>query len=829
MWTLLFLCGVLATHGVQGADRYMTTEAMNSTSDSPAVRCGGYLFGFSGTFYSPNYPNMYPEYTDCTWYIRADSPIVELEFSNVSIENHPTCGFDRIDIYDGSTIDSRLLGKVCGTNAATFHSTSSYLTVRFRSDSSVSLSGFRADFRVVGSCKYNCGYQVGNCSCSSRCGYFGNCCPDYNVYCPSTTASPDTTAQPSCRYNCGGHMGSCSCTSSCQYYGNCCHDYYSECQSTTETTVDPTTAGPSCRYNCGGHMGSCSCTSSCQYYGNCCHDYYSECQSTTETTVDPTTAGPSCRYNCGGHMGSCSCRSSCQYYGNCCHDYYSQCQSTTVDPTTAGPSCRYNCDRYMGSCSCTSSCQYYGNCCHDYYSECQSTTETTVDPTTAEPSCRYNCGGHMGSCSCRSSCQYYGNCCHDYYSYCYSTTDVTPTERPCGGSLFGSGTFSSPNHPGYYHNNAYCVWQIRSAYDQRIYLALTFLQLENCCSCDYIAVYDGPSVGSRYLGKACNNSLSSFKSSSNYMTVLFRTDGSVVGRGFNAEFKSTLQPSDGRVDCSSDMNIVIARSYLNSLGYDGHNLYLNDPHCRPRVSSYQVVFSFPINTCGNVRQFDNGRVVYTNSLRAYASISDEITRQPHLKLNVSCRMEQDSVSQILYHVNHSDSSSIMGTGRFNTSMAFYTSSSFYYKVTEVPYEVDLNQNLYIQVDLRKGNSSLVIFLDTCVASPSAFDFTTRPYYLVRNGCSVDNTYWAYVSGTRAYARFRFKAFKFLRATESVYIQCKVLICPASEYNSRCRRGCTKRIARDLGSRRDSETLLVGPIRLKDPEKKEEETDQQNKA
>ncbi len=53
------------------------------------------------------------------------------------------------------------------------------------------------------------------------------------------------------------------------------------------------------------------------------------------------------------------------------------------------------------------------------------------------------------------------------------------------------------------------------------------------------------------------------------------------------------------------MNIVIARSYLNSLGYEGHSLYLNDPHCRPQISSSQVVFSFPINTCGNIRKVDN--------------------------------------------------------------------------------------------------------------------------------------------------------------------------------------------------------------------------------
>lgn len=464
------------------------------------------------------------------------------------------------------------------------------------------------------------------------------------------------------------------------------------------------------------------------------------------------------------------------------------------------------------------------------------TTEDSWETTEGQRSCRHNCGYHLGSCSCSSSCEYNGNCCGDYYSYCYDYHSTTPshvTGGSCGGSLVGSGSFSSPNYPGYYYDNAYCVWQLRASSDQNIYLTFTYLQLENCCSCDYISVYDGPSVSSRFLGKVCNNSQSTFHSSSNYLTVLFRTDSSVVGRGFNAEFASSLSPGLGRVDCSSDnMNIVVSRSYLNSLGLDGHSLYLNDEYCRPQVSNYEVVFSFPINTCGTVRKFNNGRIVYTNAIRAYSSNYGEITRQSLFKLNVSCRMEQDSVSQIIYEVNHHDNVSISGSGKFNTSMAFYTSSNFYYKVTQVPYQVKLNQDLYVQVDLRRGDSTLVIFLDTCVASPSPHDFQTRTYDLIRNGCRVDSTFYSYSSGTHPYARFKFKAFQFLRATDHIYIQCKVLICPSSDYNSRCRRGCSirrRREAKELGPEHESETMVLGPIQLQEPEKKEEEPEKEEEA
>lgn len=57
----------------------------------------------------------------------------------------------------------------------------------------------------------------------------------------------------------------------------------------------------------------------------------------------------------------------------------------------------------------------------------------------------------------------------------------------------------------------------------------------------------------------------------------------------------------------------------------------------------------------------------------------------------------------------------------------------YTQVTEYPYKVELNQNLYVQVDVSRPDSNIILFLDTCVASKSPNDFVSRPYYLVRNG------------------------------------------------------------------------------------------------
>uniref|UniRef100_A0A3Q3R554 Uncharacterized protein n=1 Tax=Monopterus albus TaxID=43700 RepID=A0A3Q3R554_MONAL len=454
-------------------------------------------------------------------------------------------------------------------------------------------------------------------------------------------------------------------------------------------------------------------------------------------------------------------------------------------------SCRYNCGSNLGSCSCSSSCQYNGNCCYDYYSKNQCSAEkllhiriiVSAKKHLASHGNAYNrCPNLDTQTNVLLLFSNSSSLCNTSFLQIYliamTLVPLYPTlARPCGGSLVGSGNFASPNHPGYYYDNAYCVWYLKATTDQRISLVFTYLQLENCCSCDYISVYNGPSTSSQFLGKPEYYKLT-------YPYPLL-SSGQLKGLKYSKIIVNMIFLS-GRVNCSSDnMNITIEKTYLNSLGYDGHNLYLDDPQCRPQISRYQVVFSFPINNCGNVRKFENSRVVYTNTLRAYTSRAGEITRQSHFKINVGCRLEQDSVAQIMYLVKNRGNSSLSGTGRFNTSMAFYTSSGFYSQVClSMPYVVTLNQNLYVQVDFGRSDSSLVLFLDT------------------------------YEECALCHYSQKAMTFQFLRATDSVYIQCKVLICPQSDYNSRCRRGCTKRKARDLGSKHDSQTLVLGPIQLK---------------
>ncbi|XP_052437099.1 deleted in malignant brain tumors 1 protein isoform X7 [Carassius gibelio] len=427
-------------------------------------------------------------------------------------------------------------------------------------------------------------------------------------------------------------------------------------------------------------------------------------------------------------------------------------------------SCRNNCGYSFGSCSCDYSCEHNSNCCDDYNYYCPSTTiqpqpttaNTTGSWTTDSNSCRNNCGYSRGSCSCDYSCQYNSSCCYDYNYYCSSTT-IQP--QPTTANTTGSWTTDSNscrNNCGYSRGS---------------------------CSCDYSCQYNS---------SCCYD--------------------------FNYYCSSTTirqQPATEHVNCSSDyMVIVIQTSYLNSLGLSANDLYVDDHLCRPSISSTEVMFRFPLNACGTVKEMMNGCVSYTNNVRGSQSQSGEITRQSQFLLRVGCRMEPDTMVQIFYKAKENINANITGTGHFGSSIAFYTSSSFYQKIYDSPYEVNLNQLLYVQVELNRPDNSLLLYLDTCVASPNPNDFIDRSYDLLRNGCRRDNTYYSYTSGQHYYARFSFQAFKFLRTHAYVYLRCKVFICPDNDYNSRCRQGCRFRRKRSLDSTYHTNTVMLGPIKLK---------------
>ena len=93
-------------------------------------------------------------------------------------------------------------------------------------------------------------------------------------------------------------------------------------------------------------------------------------------------------------------------------------------------------------------------------------------------------------------------------------------------------------------------------------------------------------------------------------------------------------------------------------------------------------------------------------------------------------------------------------------------------------------------------------------------------------CPVDDTVMDIPTADKRMQKFKLEAFSFIGDHPFVYMHCKVLICNATDPNSRCAQGCVNRAKRSLmtqGSRNEEVHLSQGPFMRGDDEKDKEET------
>lgn len=106
--------------------------------------CGGNYFSSVGVIRTPNFPNSYDPDLECTWVISAPAGRqIQLNVTDFVLEND-MCQFDYLQIRNGKTASSPLIGSYCGINIPkliTSQTNSLYLF--FKTDSSRSEMGFQ--------------------------------------------------------------------------------------------------------------------------------------------------------------------------------------------------------------------------------------------------------------------------------------------------------------------------------------------------------------------------------------------------------------------------------------------------------------------------------------------------------------------------------------------------------------------------------------------------------------------------------------------------------------------------------------------------------------
>ncbi|VVC39263.1 EGF-like, conserved site,EGF-like calcium-binding domain,CUB domain,EGF domain,EGF-like calcium- [Cinara cedri] len=159
---IALLCGQiekLSTLSYISTHNYMwlkfTTDSSNSNKGFRAnystidIGCGGILKNSSGIIQSSRHQEYYLHDQMCKWIISVnESNRIQLIWSTFSLENHPSCQNDYVEIYDDSILgNASKIARYCGTKVPPIlTSLGNRLTIIFKTDHSIELDGFMLSY-----------------------------------------------------------------------------------------------------------------------------------------------------------------------------------------------------------------------------------------------------------------------------------------------------------------------------------------------------------------------------------------------------------------------------------------------------------------------------------------------------------------------------------------------------------------------------------------------------------------------------------------------------------------------------------------------------------
>ena len=166
----------------------------------------------------------------------------------------------------------------------------------------------------------------------------------------------------------------------------------------------------------------------------------------------------------------------------------------------------------------------------------------------------------------------------------------------CGNTFYSLGTYTSPNFgESDYENDLLCVYVVNVFSAGRLVLEFSDFELEQDAECknDYVEILNGelpdqsPSLG-RFCGK---EKPKQFITSGQAVTVIFRTNGAVTGKGF--QFSVSKYASNQT--CGRDIQLTRTQTMFSASPYFG-GAYKNNMSCVWTIetpATYHMNIEFP--------------------------------------------------------------------------------------------------------------------------------------------------------------------------------------------------------------------------------------------
>ena len=146
-------------------DRYITVELFTDdsfngggfTADYRQLKkeevCGETIIRPSGTITSPEYPSNYGADLHCQWHLQVRAGVlIEINFTDFMLEHSDGCMNDYVELYDGKTDQSHVIGRYCGYGQdhdvprGIIKGSTNLMTVKFVTNDFIETKGFTANF-----------------------------------------------------------------------------------------------------------------------------------------------------------------------------------------------------------------------------------------------------------------------------------------------------------------------------------------------------------------------------------------------------------------------------------------------------------------------------------------------------------------------------------------------------------------------------------------------------------------------------------------------------------------------------------------------------------
>ncbi|KAG9281076.1 inactive serine protease PAMR1 isoform X2 [Astyanax mexicanus] len=153
------------------------SECRPGWSGGDCMTCGGVIRKRQGHLVLESYPTN----ARCEWTLQVDRPFtIELKFMMLSLEFDHSCRYDFVEVRDGDSINSRVIGRFCGNERPPpIQSTGNSLHILFVSDGYKTFDGLFAIFQENSACTSSPCLHDGTCILDSSHSYHCACLAGY--------------------------------------------------------------------------------------------------------------------------------------------------------------------------------------------------------------------------------------------------------------------------------------------------------------------------------------------------------------------------------------------------------------------------------------------------------------------------------------------------------------------------------------------------------------------------------------------------------------------------------------------------------------------------